>query len=97
MGRRGARMMGAPPGPATSNACSGDVGGAWTRCDALIASGGMAPDNNIEFSVCHQRHKQNTHTAHIIDRDHIVMSVVVCYPVFVCLSVCLLATSRKHY
>jgi len=37
-GRRGARMMGAPPGPATSNACSCDVGGMGTRCDALTAS-----------------------------------------------------------
>jgi len=26
-------MMGAPPGPATSNDCNDDVGGAWTRCD----------------------------------------------------------------
>jgi len=50
-GRRGASMMGAPPGPATSNACSGDVGGAWTKCEALTASGGGAPDSNMELSA----------------------------------------------
>ena len=50
-GRRGARMMGAPPGPATSNACRGGVCGAWTRWDALTASEEAAPGNNIELSA----------------------------------------------
>jgi len=54
-------MMGAPPGPATSNACSGDVGGAWTKCEALTASGGDTPDSNTELSARREQHEQNNY------------------------------------
>jgi len=40
-------MMGAPPGPAMSNACSGDVGGAGIIGDALTVNGAAAPDNKF--------------------------------------------------
>jgi len=63
-------MIGAPPGPAMSKACSGDVGGAWTKCDALTPNGGSASVSSIGLSARGQQHKQRVYVTTC--RDHIL-------------------------